>query len=65
MFEALTAIDYQLTILLVAHRFTTICHAKKIIVLDGGKVVGCGDHTTLLKSCKFYADMFHAQNSYN
>lgn len=65
MFEALTAIDYQLTILLVAHRFTTICHAEKIIVLDGGKVVGCGDHATLLKSCKFYADMFHAQNSYN
>ena len=63
--EALTAIDYQLTILLVAHRFTTICHAEKIIVLDGGKVVGCGDHATLLKSCKFYADMFHAQNSYN
>jgi len=65
MFEALRAIDYQLTILLVAHRFTTICHAEKIIVLDGGKVVGCGDHATLLKSCKFYADMFHAQNSYN
>ena len=65
MFEALSAIDYQLTILLVAHRFTTICHAEKIIVLDGGKVVGCGDHATLLKSCKFYADMFHAQNSYN
>ena len=65
MFEALSAIDYQLTILLVAHRFTTICHAEKIIVLDGGKVVGCGDHATLLKSCKFYADMIHAQNSYN
>ena len=65
MFEALTAIDYQLTILLVAHRFTTICHAEKIIVLDGGKGVGFGDHASLLKSCKFYADMFHAQNSYN
>lgn len=64
MFEALDEIDYNLTILLVAHRFTTICHAEKIIVLDNGRVVGNGDHKTLLTSCQFYSEMFHAQRGY-
>ncbi|SPT54201.1 Iron import ATP-binding/permease protein IrtA [Actinomyces bovis] len=64
MFEALDKINYGLTILLVAHRFTTISHADHIVVLDGGRVVGSGTHDSLLSSCKFYADMFRAQRDY-
>ncbi len=65
MFEALGSIDYGLTILLVAHRFTTINHADHIIVLDKGRVVGSGNHDSLLGSCTFYADMFTAQHGYH
>lgn len=65
MFEALDSIDYGLTILLVAHRFTTINHAEHIIVLDKGRVVGSGNHDSLLNSCKFYSDMFNAQHGYH
>lgn len=65
MFKALDSIDYDLTMLLVAHRFTTINHADLIIVLDDGKVVGVGKHAILLESCKFYSDMFYAQHGYH
>lgn len=65
MFEALGSIDYGLTILLVAHRFTTINHADHIIVLDKGRVVGSGNHDSLLGSCTFYADVFTAQHGYH
>lgn len=64
MFKALGKINYGLTILLVAHRFTTISHADHIVVLDNGRVVGSGTHDSLLSSCKFYADMFKAQRDY-
>lgn len=64
MFEAIADIDRPMTVLLVAHRFTTISHAQHIIVLDQGRVVGDGDHHTLLDSCKFYADMYAAQQGY-
>ena len=50
---------------MVAHRFTTIGHAENIVVLDRGSVVGTGDHAALLENCKFYADMFHAQECYS
>ena len=64
MFDALAGLDRGMTVLLVAHRFTTIGHAENIVVLDRGSVVGTGDHATLLENCKFYADMFHAQECY-
>lgn len=64
MFDALSGLDREMTVLLVAHRFTTIGHAENIVVLDRGSVVGTGDHATLLENCKFYADMFHAQECY-
>ncbi|MFC2725534.1 MAG: hypothetical protein ACFN4B_09035, partial [Bifidobacterium dentium] len=64
MFDALAGLDREMTVLLVAHRFTTIGHAENIVVLDRGSVVGTGDHAALLENCKFYADMFHAQECY-
>ncbi len=65
MFDALAGLDREMTVLLMAHRFTTIGHAENIVVLDRGSVVGTGDHATLLENCKFYADMFHAQECYS
>ena len=65
MFDALAGLDRGMTVLLVAHRFTTIGHAENIVVLDRGSVVGTGDHAALLENCKFYVDMFHAQECYS
>ncbi|MDO4665572.1 MAG: ABC transporter ATP-binding protein [Actinomycetaceae bacterium] len=64
MFKALDKINDGLTILLVAHRFTTISHADYVIVLDGGRVVGSGTHDSLLSTCKFYADLYRSQYDY-
>lgn len=37
------------TVVIVAHRLSTVKNADRIVVLDGGKVVEVGDHTSLLK----------------
>lgn len=49
------------SILIVAQRIPTIMHADKIIVLDGGKVVGEGTHQELLSSCKVYQEIAASQ----
>jgi len=45
------------TILAVAHRLTTIKDFDKIYVFDNKRIVGCGTHNELLKSCPIYKKM--------
>lgn len=61
MFRALNLVSGDLTVLLVAHRFTTISHADHIIVLDKGNIIGSGSHSDLLHSCGLYREMYNAQ----
>lgn len=51
------------TVLIVAQRIATVMHADKIIVLDGGRVVGEGTHTQLLESCDAYREIAESQLS--
>ena len=38
----------------ISQRAGTVRHADKILVLDGGKVVGLGTHDQLIQSCEVY-----------
>lgn len=44
-------------IILISGRIGMVKNADKIIVLDGGKVVGCGRHEQLIKSCELYSQL--------
>lgn len=48
-------------LILISHRFSTVRKADKIIVLEKGKIVEEGNHKTLLKNKKAYAELFEAQ----
>lgn len=50
-------------VLVVAQRISTIKDANQIIVLDSGKIVGKGNHRSLLKSCKLYREIVKSQVS--
>lgn len=50
-------------VLIVAQRVSTIMDADQIIVLDEGKIAGCGTHRELLKSCKVYYEIAASQLS--
>ncbi len=49
------------TKIIVAQRVSSIAHADRILVLDGGKVVGDGTHDTLLTSCEIYREISQSQ----
>lgn len=48
---------------IVAQRVTSIMQADKIIVLDGGKIVGIGIHSELLKNNEIYREIASSQLS--
>ncbi len=49
------------TVIVVAQRVSTIMHADRIIVLDGGRIVGTGTHDQLLDDCPAYREIVASQ----
>ncbi len=49
------------TVIIVAQRISTIMNADKIIVLDGGRVVGSGTHDELVETCEAYREIVASQ----
>lgn len=49
----------------ITHRVKIAQDANKIIVLDGGKIVGIGTHAELLKNCSVYQDLYNQENLKN
>ena len=49
------------TSLVIAHRLSTIRNADQILVIDDGRVVQSGTHTTLLVEGGLYADLYETQ----
>ncbi len=59
--KALNNYTKKSTIIIVAQRISTILKADQIIVLDHGKIVGIGNHKSLLKNCKIYKEIALSQ----
>lgn len=49
------------TVVVVAHRLSTVKNADKIIVLDSGKVVETGNHTSLIEKQETYYNLVKNQ----
>ncbi len=49
------------TVLLIAHRLSTVQSADRIVVLEHGKLIGDGTHEQLLKSCNLYRRLAETQ----
>ena len=50
------------TIIIVAHRLSTIVDADTIHVIDKGKLAGSGNHQELLEHCEPYQSLYQAEN---
>jgi subfamily B ATP-binding cassette protein MsbA len=49
------------TVLIIAHRFSTIRDATKIIVFDAGEIVAAGDHAELYAANPLYRSLYDRQ----
>ena len=49
------------TALIIAHRFSTIMQADRIVVMDRGRIVDSGRHEELIERCKLYQSLYASQ----
>lgn len=59
--ETLMALRGQLTMIVVAHRLSTIRNADQIILLDRGQIKAQGPHEMLLAGSSLYRSLFEGQ----
>lgn len=58
---AIAALPYKPTVFIVSQRTSSLRHADRILVLDEGKLVGCGTHDALLETCAVYREIYESQ----
>lgn len=59
--ESLDELAQGRTTLIVAHRFSTIRNAHRILVFEAGRIVGDGSHEELYASCPLYKELYDRQ----
>jgi ATP-binding cassette subfamily B protein/subfamily B ATP-binding cassette protein MsbA len=57
IFDALRQLRADRTLLVIAHRLSTVRDANRILVLDEGRLVAEGRHDELLRTCDLYRRM--------
>lgn len=61
--KAIENLKGKYTILIIAHRLSTVINSDKIYVINKGTVEGVGTHKELLKTCKIYADLYKNEDN--
>lgn len=57
MRDAIDKVAVSRTLIIIAHRLSTVVDSDQIIVLEKGQVVGAGTHSELVKSTPLYRDL--------
>jgi ATP-binding cassette, subfamily C, bacterial CydD len=61
--EAIRRLASGRTLVMIAHRLSTVTEANRIVVLDRGRIVEEGSHTDLLGLCGLYTRLVNAYRS--
>ncbi|MFF2493155.1 ABC transporter ATP-binding protein [Agromyces sp. NPDC058064] len=61
MREAIDAVAAGRTLIVIAHRLSTVIDSDRIVVLDGGRVVGEGTHAELVDAVPLYRELAEHQ----
>lgn len=61
--QAIENLQKSYTILIIAHRLSTVINSDRILFLDEGKIIAEGTHKELLKTCEEYKNLYEKEMS--
>lgn len=60
--QSLHQIDEDKTVIMIAHRLSTVLHADTIFVVRNGEIIESGSHEQLLRLNGYYKELYSRQN---
>jgi ATP-binding cassette subfamily B protein len=61
IFKNIQNLEKNKTVIIISHRFSTVRHADRILVLDDGKIIEQGTHEELIAQKGLYEELFEIQ----
>jgi ATP-binding cassette, subfamily B, putative efflux pump len=61
--ESIEQIGRDKTVIMIAHRLSTVLHADTIFVVKNGTIVESGNHESLLRANGYYKELYTKQNA--
>ena len=58
---AIRELSGEMTTFIVSQRAASVQYADRILVLDEGRLVGCGTHEELMEGCVVYQEIYYSQ----
>ena len=59
--DAINSMKNKNTVLIIAHRLSTVINCDRILVVDDGQIVGEGTHKELLKNNELYKELYTSE----
>ena len=59
--DSLRGLISNKTALIIAHRLSTVIDADRIVVMNNGKIIDIGKHSSLIKKSKIYKNLYELQ----
>ena len=59
--KAIDAVRKDRTVILIAHRLSTVIHADRILYMSDGRILAEGTHEELLKTCEQYRLLYQQE----
>ncbi len=60
--RAIESLLHHRTVIVIAHRLSTVVNADNIIVMQNGRILDQGKHDDLMGTCDYYNQLFTLQN---
>jgi ATP-binding cassette subfamily B protein len=61
MKDAIDRVSENRTLIVIAHRLSTVIDSDQIVVLDKGRVLGVGKHDELVSTVPLYRELAETQ----
>ena len=61
--KSISNIKTGTTCIVISQRISSVMNLNFIMVMEGGKIVGFGNHGELMKNCETYRDICNSQLS--